>query len=80
MTSVENKIPDISNLVKKKDYDAKIKDTVKKVADRDHDKYIKTSEFNKLTTENFAVRLAQTNLLRKTDFDTKLMNLNKKNK
>ena len=52
MTAVENKIPDVSNLVKKTDYDAKITDIEKKVTDHDHDKYITTSEFNKLTTKN----------------------------
>ena len=32
----------------------------------------------KLAAENFAARLAQANLITRTDFDTKLMNLNKK--
>ena len=32
-----------------------------------------------LAAENFAARLAQANLITRTDFDTKLMNLNKKN-
>ena len=40
-----------------------------------HDKYITTLEFNKLTAENFAARLAQSNLVTKTDFDDKLINL-----
>ena len=31
-----------------------------------------TPEFNKLTAENFAARLAQANLVTKTDFDAKL--------
>ena len=45
---MENKIPDISNLVKKNktDYDVKIKDIEKKVTDHDQDKYIATAEFN----------------------------------
>ena len=50
----------------------------KKITDHSHDKYITTSEFNKLTAENFAGRLAQGNLVTKTDFDNKLINLNKK--
>ena len=33
---------------------------------------------NKLTAENFAVRLAQADLITKTDFDTKLSSLNRK--
>ena len=78
LTAVENEIPDVSSLVKKTDYDAKISDIEKKVTDHDHDKYITTSEFNKLTTENFAGRLVQANLVTKTDFDAKLTSLNKK--
>ena len=59
----------------------------KKNTDHDHDKHIATLEFNKLTTENFAARLAQANLasesdianfVKKTDFDEKLKNFNKK--
>ena len=34
-------------------------------------------KFNNLTTKNFAARLAKANLITKTDFDTKLINLNK---
>ena len=47
------KIPDVSNLVKKKkkktDYETKNHENKKKVTDHDHDKYITTPEFNKLT-------------------------------
>ena len=50
----------------------------KKITDHSHDKYITIPEFNKLTAENFAARLAKTNLITKTDFDNKLINLNKK--
>ena len=49
----------------------------KKVTNYNHDKYITTPELNKLTTENFAVRLAQANLGTKTDFDYKPISLNK---
>ena len=75
LTGVENKIPSVSNLVKKKDYDTKVKDTEKKITDHKHDKYIATREFNKLTAENFAGRLVQANLVTKTDLDNKLSNL-----
>ena len=78
MTAVENKIPDVSNLVKKTDYETKISEIAKKVNDHDHDKYITTLDFNKLTTENFKARLAQANLVTKTDFNAKLKSLNKK--
>ena len=61
-------------------------ETEKKITDHDHNKYITTPEFNKLTSKNFPARLAQANLAResdiaalvqKTDFDGKLKNLNK---
>ena len=40
----------------KKDYDTKISETEKKVTNHNHDKYITTPEFNRLTTEDFAAR------------------------
>ena len=46
LTAVKNKILDVSSLVKKTDYDAKISDIEKKVTDHDHDKYNTASEFN----------------------------------
>ena len=54
LTVVENKIPSVSNLVKKTDYNTKTKEVKNKIADHNHDKYITTPEFNKLTSENFA--------------------------
>ena len=54
-----------SNLVKKADYDVKINEIEKKILDRDHNKYITTQEFNKLTSENFAVRFQQAKLATK---------------
>ena len=44
----------------------------------DNDKYITTPEFNKLTTENFKARLVHTDLVTKTDFDTKLKDISKR--
>ena len=35
-------------------------------------------EFNKLTAENFATKLAKANLVTKTNFDNKLIKPNKK--
>ena len=58
LTAVENKIPDVSILVKKTGYDAKILVIEKKVTDHDHDEYINTTEFNNLTAKNFTARLA----------------------
>ena len=57
---------------KKTDYDTKVSEIENKVNDHNHDKYITTPEFNRLTTENFKARLAQVNLITKTDFDIKL--------
>ena len=72
---------------KKTDYNAKVIKIEKKITDHDHNKYITTQEFNKLTSETFAARLSQANLASKnniaalvkmTDFHDKLENLNKK--
>ena len=62
ITAVETKIPNVSSLVKKTDYDTQILDIENKITDHDHDKYITTSEFNTLRTENFKARLAQADL------------------
>ena len=50
----------------------------KEITDHNHDKYVTTPEFNKLTARNFAARLARANLVTKTDFNNELINLNKK--
>ena len=52
LTAVENKIPNVSGLVERTGYNAKISDIEKKITDHNHDKYITTPEFNRLTTEN----------------------------
>ena len=70
LTAVENKIPDVSSLVKKTNYDTKLSDIEKKIAHNNHDKYITAQEFNKLITDN--------KLNNKTDFDVKLARLSKK--
>ena len=51
--------------IMKTDYNTKINEIEKKITDHDHDKYITTQGFNELTSEDFTVRLAQTNLARK---------------
>ena len=61
----------------KADYNTKISETENKASDHDHDECITTSEFNKLTIENFKARLAQASLITKTDFNAKLTSLNK---
>ena len=91
ITELENKVPDISNLatktalipsannlVKKIDYNTKITDIENKLDNHNHDKYSDTSEFNKLATDVFNARLAQANLITKTDVDAKLPRLNRK--
>ena len=77
LTAVENKIPDVSSLVKKTNYDTKISELEKKLTDHNHDKYITTPEFNTLAASVFNARLAQANLITKTDFDAKLSSLNR---
>ena len=62
LTTVENKIPNISSLVKKTDYNAKI-------TDHDHDKYITTLGFNNLAARVFTARLAQANIVMQTDVE-----------
>ena len=78
LTAVENKIPSVSNLVKKADYNTKVTEIENKINNHNHDKYIDTSEFNKLAGDVFNARLAQANLITKTDFDAKLLSLNRK--
>ena len=67
LTAVENKIPDVSSLVKKTDNDTKISDIERKITDHDHDKYIATPKFNTMTANVFNARLAQANVITKTD-------------
>ena len=69
LTTVENKIHDVSKLVKKTDYNIKATEIEKKLTDHNHGKYIDTSEFNKLVGDFFNARLAQANLITKTNFE-----------
>ena len=78
LTTVENKIPDGSNLFNKTDYNIKVTEIENKLKNHNHDKYIDTSEFNKLTADAFNARLAQANLITKTEFDSRLSTLNRK--
>ena len=66
LTAVENKIPNVSNLVKKTDYNTKISETKNEITtDDDHNKCNTTQEFNKL--ESFSARLAQSHLASESD-------------
>ena len=56
----------MSNLFKKTGNNTKISKIENKRTDHDHSsKYITTKEVNKLTSENFGARLAETNLASK---------------
>ena len=64
--------------LKKKDNNTKVTDIENKLNNHNHDKFIDTQEFNKLAADVFNARIAQANLITKTDFDAKLLNLNRK--
>ena len=85
MGDVDKKLPDTRVLVTTTVLNTKISEVENKTPN--HDKYITTPEFNKLTAENFAARLAQANLaskndiaalVKKTSSNDKLKNSNKK--
>ena len=78
LTTVENKIPSVNNLVKKTGYNTKVTEIETKLNNHNHDKYITTLEFNTLAGDVFNARLAQANVITKTDFDVKLLCLNRK--
>ena len=65
LTVFENIIPNVSNLVMKTNYNTEVSEIEN--TDHDHYKYITTQEFNKLTSEIFSARLAETNLASKSD-------------
>ena len=52
---------------RKAEYNTKINEIEKKSTDHNHDKYIATPEFDKLTLESFAARLKQANITSKND-------------
>ena len=78
LTAVENKIPSVTSLVKKTDYDTKISALEKKLTYHNHEKYITTPEFHTSAADVFNARLAEANLITKIDFDAKLSSLNRK--
>ena len=78
LTALKNKIPDVSSPIKETDYNTKVTKIENKLSNHNHDKYINTSEFNTLAANVFNARIAQANLITKTDFDTKLLSLNRK--
>ena len=72
---------------KKIDYNTKVKVIENKLNNHNHNKYISILEFNTLAADVFNARLAQANLVAKTDFhnttwslDSKITEYNTKNK
>ena len=65
-------------LLKKTDYNTKVTEIKNKLNNHDHDKYIDTSKFDKLAVDVFNAKVAQANLVTKTDFEANLSSLNKK--
>ena len=61
MPAVENKVPTVSSLVKRINYDTKISELGKNLTDHDHDKYISTPEFNTFAASVFDAKLAKEN-------------------
>ena len=59
---VEKKIPDVSGLVKKRDYNAKISDI--------KGKYFTSSDYNKFMSEIADAKIKQTNLETNSDLNT----------
>ena len=66
------------SLLKKTNYKTKITETENKLNNHNHDKYITTPEFNTLAADVFNARLAQANLVTKTDFDNSVSSLDSK--
>ena len=63
LNAAESKIPNVSNLGKKTDYNTKINKIENKITDHNHDKYITTPEVCRLVSENFAARLKQAKMI-----------------
>ena len=78
LMAVEIKIPSVSSLVKKTDYNTKITEIEKKLTDHNHGKYTTTPEFNALSASVFNARLSQAKLITKTDFNAKRSGLKRK--
>ena len=79
MTRVEHKTPDVGNLVKKKDYDAKILHI--------NSKYFTIADYNKFTSQTLDPKIKQKGLvdrfaiagfISKTDLDLKSNNIGNK--
>ena len=76
ISEVENKTLDTIGLVTTTVLNTTIREAENKIPNLH--KYITTTEFNKLTAENFSAGLKQAHLVTKTDFDKKLTSFNRK--
>ena len=65
---------DTSDSIKKAHHNTKFVDIGKKILDHNHDKYVTTQEYKKLTTENFSERSKQTDLASKNNIAEFLKN------
>ena len=70
-------MPDVSSLVKKTYYYAKITEIEKTLTDHNHDNYITTPDFNALAAV-FNARLARENLMAKPNFGNTVSSLDNK--
>ena len=68
----------VAEFKKKKDYSTKSTEIEKKLTDHNHDKYITAPKFNTMAASVFSAKLAEANLITKTDFHAKLSSLNRK--
>ena len=66
---MQNKILSVGGLVKKTDYDAKIKDI--------GGTYFTTADYNKLTSDILDVTIKQKELVNKSEIDKNLINISK---
>ena len=62
-------------LLKKTSYNTKVTETENRLDNNNHDRHVTTPEFNDLAADAFNIKLAQTNLVTKIDFDTKFLQI-----
>ena len=70
LTVVENKIPDVSSLVKKRDFNTKVTEIEGEIPDVSN--LVKKTDFNTKVTEIEGKIPDVSNLVKNTDFDTRL--------
>ena len=61
-------------MVKKTDYNTKVKEIENKLNNHNHDKYIDAQEFNNLASNAFNEKFKKANLVVETDFDNAISN------